>query len=155
VSLPAGIGSVFSANAGDLIAALADLKRTLTIWWPMNRTPDSVNLLATAVKPFDKAPGVQFVAVRNLFFGDAAKFSRWNESKIRTKFLAGGGLEMDFPELHELLVDATFGAFPAKRFSANGETGIRYGERLVLKRWLEQTTAAFDALGAKIGVGQR
>ena len=37
---------------------------------------------------FEKAPGVQLVAVRNLFFGESAKLSRSNDSKTRAKFLA-------------------------------------------------------------------
>jgi hypothetical protein len=33
------------------------------------------------------------------------------------------------PELHELAVDATSEALPAKRFSINGESGLDYGPR--------------------------
>ena len=155
LALPAGIGGMFQANAGDLIAATADLKRTLTVWWAMNRTPDSTSLLQPVLKAFDKASGTQVVAVRNLYFGENSKFSRWNDSKTRQKFVASGGVEMDFPELHDRIVDATFGSLPARRFSANGESGLRYGERLVLSRWLDTTREHFEAIADKVGVGKR
>src|SRR5450631_893970 len=46
VSLPSGIGGVLTDNAPRLLTAIADLQRTLTVWWVLSRTPDSVHLLA-------------------------------------------------------------------------------------------------------------
>jgi hypothetical protein len=155
VTLPAGIGGVFAKHAGDLRTAAVDLKRGLTIWWPMNRTPDSIALLQPVVDAFGKDSGAQLVAVRNLFFGPPERFARWQDSKLRKRFLDAGGLEADFPELHERIVDATFASLPARRFSSNGESGLGYGERLWLKRWLEETTAGFDGLAERVGVGKR
>jgi hypothetical protein len=155
VALPAGIGAALKEHSGDLLAAVADLKRSLTVWWAMNRTPDSVALLQPVAEAFGGKPNVKIVAVRNLFFGSAEKFARWNTSKIRKSFLSAGGLELDFPELHERLIDVTFGGLPARRFSANGETGLRYGETLVLKRWVEHTQSAFEAISEQVGVGKR
>jgi hypothetical protein len=65
VALPAGIGGVFAQHADDLLAAANDLKRSMTAWWAMHRTPDTINLLAPVMSAFEKAPGVQLVAVRN------------------------------------------------------------------------------------------
>jgi hypothetical protein len=155
IALPAGIGYALKDHAGDLLAAVSDLKRSLTVWWAMNRTPDSVALLQPVTEAFGGKTGVKLVAVRNLFFGGAEKFARWNSSKLRKSFLSAGGLELDFLELHERIVDVTFGGLPAKRFSANGETGLRYGEMLVLRQWVEKTQSAFDAIAAQVGVGKR
>jgi hypothetical protein len=155
VALPAGIGGVFVANADKLLTALTALQRSMTVWWAMNRTPDSVGLLGPVATAFPKDSGVQIVAVRNLYFGEASKFARWNDGKARSKFLAAGGLETDFEALNDRVVDATFGALPAKRFSANGESGLKLGERIELGLWLERTTAHFEAIAARVGVGKR
>jgi hypothetical protein len=155
VALPAGIGGVFTANAGKLLSAVADLKRTLAIFWLMNRTADSIALLAPVTASFQKAAGVKIVAVRNLYFGEPGKFDRWNDGKVRKSFLSAGGMEMDFEDLQGKVVDATFAALPPKRFSSNGESGLGYGEMLFLRDWLERTTATFDGLAESVGVGKR
>lgn len=44
------------------------------------------------------------VTVRNLYFGESERFLRWNESKTRKDFIAGGGLEMALPDLLDSIV---------------------------------------------------
>jgi hypothetical protein len=83
VSLPSGIGGVFTANAPRLLAAAGDLKRNITVWWLLSRTVDSVVLLAPVTAAFGTEPGVKIVALRNLHFGEAGKFRRWNDGKVR------------------------------------------------------------------------
>ncbi len=80
---------------------------------------------------------------------------RWKDSKLRQKFLGAGGLEADFPELHERIVDATFASLPPRRFSSNGESGLRHGERFVLKRRMNRHRPEFDELADRVGVGKR
>jgi hypothetical protein len=155
VSLPSGIGGVLTANAPRLLAAVADLKRSLTVWWVLSRTVDSVVLLAPVTTAFGTAPGVKVVALRNLHYGESGKFRRWNDGKVRDKFLKSGGIEADLPELHELAVDATFGAMPAKRFSVNGESGLEYGPKVFLREWVAEVTGTFDRLAEDVGVGKR
>lgn len=155
VSLPSGIGGMLTANAPRLLAASKDLNRTITIWWLLSRTVDSVHLLAPVTAAFGTAPGVKIVALRNLHYGEATKFRRWNDGKVRAAFLKAGGLEADFPDLHELAVDATFGAMPAKRFSVNGESGLEYGPKVFLHEWLAEVAAAFDRVADEVGAGRR
>jgi hypothetical protein len=155
VSLPSGIGGIVTANAPRLLAAVADLKRSLTVWWLLSRTVDSVVLLAPVTAALGSAPGVKIVALRNLHFGESGKFRRWNDGKVRDKFLKAGGIEADLPELHELAVDATFGAMPARRFSVNGESGLEYGPKVFLTEWLTDVTGTFDKLADDVGVGKR
>ena len=155
VSLPSGIGGIVTANAPRLLAAVSDLKRSLTVWWLLSRTVDSVFLLAPVTAALGSAPGVKIVALRNLHFGESGKFRRWNDGKVRDKFLKAGGIEADLPELHELAVDATFGAMPARRFSVNGESGLEYGPKVFLTEWLADVTGTFDKLADDVGVGKR
>jgi hypothetical protein len=155
VALPAGMGSAVPAHSGRLLSALSVVNRSLTVWWAMNRTPDSVALLEPVRNAFPKESGVRIVAVRNLYFGEAALFARWNEGKVRSRFLASGGLEMDFEALNDRVVDVTFGALPTKRFSANGESGLPLGPLIELSEWLKRTSAAFEAIEEKVGAGKR
>jgi hypothetical protein len=64
-----------------------------------------------------------------------------------------GGLEMVIPKLNKVAVDATFKHHPKVRFNANGESGLRYGERIECRRWLGKLGAAFDEIADKIGIG--
>jgi hypothetical protein len=155
VSLPSGVGGIITDNAPRLLSAVSELKRTLTIWWMLSRTPDSVHLLGPVTTAFGNASGVKIVALRNLHYGDAGKFRRWNDGKQRDKFLKSGGLEADLPDLHELAVDGTFGALPAKRFSINGDGNLDYGPRVFLQQWLGEVITTFDRLAENVGVGKR
>jgi hypothetical protein len=153
LSLPAGANTSSSDNARMLIGAVKDLNRSMSFIWSMNRSPESVSLLKKTLVPFADSP-ITFVAVRNTFFGAAEKFKHWNNSETRQEFLKAGGLEIDFPELDDEVVERTFCAVPKRRFSANGESVLRYGERQELKRWLEKTSATFDSIAGKIGIGK-
>ncbi len=107
------------------------------------------------MKTFPRDSGVQLVAVRNLFFGPQEKFKRWNEGKVRTRFQAAGGIELDFDELADDVFDLTFGADPQVRFSANGQSGLELGPRMELQDWFERTSAMLEAVSDRVGAGRR
>ncbi len=155
VSLPSGIGGILTDNAPRLLTAIAELQRSLTIWWVLSRTPDSVHLLAPVTSTFGNTANVKIVTLRNLHYGEAGKFRRWNDGKQRDRFVKSGGIEADLPELHELAVDATFGALPAKRFSVNGDSGLDYGPKVFLQQWLADVAVTFDTLADGVGIGKR
>ena len=90
--------------------------------------------------------------MRNLFFGDADRFTRWNASNTRAAFLKSGGKEMDFEELFDSVVDDSFAAKPPRRFT---DTALTYAKKLTLRRWLDRNFAAFDSLSDELGVGKR
>jgi hypothetical protein len=145
LSLPAGADT--AGHAAILRDMLSDTNRQMVIVWMMNRTPESVALLGLAMKAFAKTP-VRLVAARNLFFGEPAKFKLWNNSDTKKAFVKAGGIEIDFPELDDNVVESTFGAQPKVRFSA--PTGLDYGHRWALRGWLEQTAALYAEIGEKV-----
>jgi hypothetical protein len=155
VSLPSGIGGILIDNAPRLLTAITELQRSLTVWWVLSRTPDSVHLLAPVTSAFGSMAGVKIVTLRNLHYGEPGKFRRWNDGKQREKFVKSGGVEADLPDLHELAVDATFGALPAKRFSISGESNLDYGPKVFLQQWLADVAITFDNLATDVGVGKR
>jgi len=139
VSLPAGIGAEMTAELPAFFDGLRELGRDATLLWVLARTPDSINLLRSATAAFD-GQARAMVALKNLFFGDPAKFGRWNESRTRTAFEDAGGVVVEFPELLDRLVDQTATANPPVAFSAKLD-GLRFGDRAELRRWLEKVAA--------------
>lgn len=108
LSLPAGIGGILSkegAKFGDLVGKLG---HDITMFWTIDRMPDSINLLKRAL--FDIGSKVkQTIVVKNLFFGDTESFTRWDNSYLRKLFLLQGGIEANLPELHEWVIDQVIG----------------------------------------------
>lgn len=108
LSLPAGIGGILSkegAKFGDLVGQLG---HDITMFWTIDRMPDSINLLKRAL--FDIGGKVkQTILVKNLFFGDVDSFTRWDNSYLRKLFLLQGGIEANLPELHEWVIDQVIG----------------------------------------------
>ncbi len=150
IVLPGNIGAELS-DAGEFFRdALRELKRSLATFFVLNRSVDSVNLLRVFIEEFPEAG--KLIAVRNLFFGDADRFTRWNASNTRAAFLKSGGKEMDFEELLDSVVDDSFAAKPPRRFT---DTALTYAKKLTLRRWLDRNFAAFDSLSDELGVGKR
>jgi len=108
ISMPAGVGAILSkegAKFGDYVELLG---HEITMFWTIDRMPDSVNLLKRAM--FDIGSKVkQMILVKNQFFGTADSFSRWDSSYLRKLFLLGGGIEANLPELHEWVIDEVIG----------------------------------------------
>ncbi len=102
VSLPAGIGAEITAELPAFFSGLRELGREATLLWVLARTPDSINLLRSATAAFE-GNARAMVALKNLFFGDPAKFGRWNKSRTRTAFEDAGGIVVEFPELLDRL----------------------------------------------------
>lgn len=109
LSLPAGIGSILSkegAKFGDLVGQLG---HEITMFWTIDRMPDSINLLKRAM--FDLGTKVkQTIVVKNQFFGDSESFTRWDNSYLRKLFLLNGGIEAELPALHEWVIDQVIGS---------------------------------------------
>jgi len=95
--------------------------------------------LRSATAAFD-GQAHAMVALKNLFFGDPAKFDSWNESRTRSAFEDAGGVVVEFPELLDRLVDQTATANPPVAFSEKLD-GLRFGDRAELRRWLEKVDA--------------
>jgi len=151
ISLPAGIGDMLDREAADWLESMQQLHRDVVLYWVINRTADSVNLLRSALHTF-QGRARAMVVIRNLFFGDADRFRRWNDSKTRQAFLEAGGREIELPDLHERIADLTAMALPAVPFS-RADT-LRFGDQAELRRWRQRTSAAFDSLAAAIGIGE-
>lgn len=152
VSLPAGIGDVLEREAVDWLESMRELRREIVLYWVINRTADSINLLRSALQTFE-GNARAMVLVKNLFFGEPDRFRRWNDSKTRQAFLTAGGLEIELPDLHERVADLTAMALPPVPFSR--ADALRFGDQAELRRWRQRTAAGFDGIAERIGLAKR
>jgi len=98
-------------------------------FWVINRQRDSLELL----KPFlDALPNATVHVVRNLYFGEPAKFELYNQSRLRETLERAGGQTLDFPDLADRVSDDLFG----RRLAiAKAARDLPLGNRAELTRW--------------------
>ena len=152
VSLPAGIGDALEREAVDWLESMRELRREVVLYWVINRTADSINLLRSALETFEGSARAM-VVVKNLFFGEPDRFRRWNDSKTRQAFLTAGGLEIELADLHERIADLTAMALPPVPFSR--ADALRFGDQAELRRWRQRTAAEFAGIAERIGLAKR
>ena len=107
ISMPAGIGEELSKEGASFVNTIRLLERPMHLFWVINRLPDSVNLLSEAEKTLGGDLAGRYV-VKNLYFGPAEKFTRWDTSTTRSNFEQAGGVTLKLPELHERTVDKLY-----------------------------------------------
>lgn len=155
ISMPAGIGGDFKREAARFFDTAQMLQRPVWMFWVINRLPDSVNLLHEALAVVgDKLAGK--VVIKNLFFGEADKFSRWDNSEARQKFESSGGHTILMTELHERVVNKLFAdnenimpfsaaAAPIHDASQSPHQ-LTPSENMELVLWLQANHAMFEQL---------
>ena len=148
VNTAARSGAGVTAHGDLLNGALAELDRPLVALWVINRQRDSVELLKRFLAAL---PAATVHVLRNLYFGDAAKFERYNQSSTRQAVEGRGGLSLNFPDLADRVADDLLG----RRLSvARALQDLPLGNRAELRRWEKACAAALDAVldGAHGGV---
>ncbi len=161
ISMPAGIGSELIKEANRFGNTVQMLQRPVSMFWVINRLPDSVNLLNSALASIGKYLQSKFV-VKNLFFGETEKFTRWDLSKTRAEFEKSGGLTVELTELHERTVDKLYAdndniiPFSAAVMPVNETVkslhGLTPSENMELICWLKDNYEMFDTLRSTLGI---
>lgn len=86
-------------HSGIISSMAHDMKMNLIMAWAMNRQRDGLELLKSFM---DKSTGYEAVyAVKNLYFGDSIKFSRYDNSKLKDRVTK----TLELPELNDMLAD--------------------------------------------------
>lgn len=159
ISTPAGIGTELSREFSQFIRTINLLDRALSMFWIMNRLPDSVNLLNEAMQVMGTNLRNKIV-VKNLFFGEANKFSRWDNSEAKQRFEEAGGITVALTELHERTVDKLFAdngnimpftmaVMPIKE-AEKSPHGLTPSENMELMTWLQNNHKTFDRLRERL-----
>jgi hypothetical protein len=155
ISLPAGIGAELPKEAGRFLQTISMLERPLSMFWVINRLPDSINLLNEAMHVMESGLSGKIV-VKNLFFGAEDKFSRWEASETKKRFEKSGGVTITLTELHERTVDKLFSdndnvmpfssaVVPVKE-AASSPHKLTPSENMELVTWLQENHKALDGL---------
>ena len=161
ISMPAGIGEELSKEGATFVNTIKLLDRPMNLFWIINRLPDSVNLLSEAEKTLGGNLASRFV-VKNLFFGPAEKFTRWDGSSTRTKFEEAGGVTLKLPELHERTVDKLYSDNDAiMPFSSailpvgqhrDSVHGFTASENMELVHWVNNNHTTMESIRHKLGL---
>lgn len=166
VSMPAGIGADIELAASRFVRNMENAERRIYLAWVMSRTLDSVNLLGEAL---DSLGGNLHgrVVIKNLFYGSAESFTRWDSSKLRKSFEACDGITLEFPELASVIVDKmnegkdTLMAFSnaatrVKNFREySPETspyGFKHSENQLFCEWLDEVGIICEQMVKKFGL---
>lgn len=158
VSMPGGVGDRVIAEVPNLWEVLGKDRR-LGLLWVMNRGPDSVNLLDLTLQALD--PHLAFsVVIKNLYFGGAEDFTRWDESAVKKRFEGKGGITICLGELVDRVVDKVFNdpkevlpystivVEPAAWESSPKK--LTASENVRLQQWLAGNQRAFERI-AEVG----
>jgi hypothetical protein len=149
------INSAARANTGlekygkDLLFdALREMGRPCDAFWVVNRTKDSVSMLADFLQM--TAGSIPVHVVRNLYFGPSHKFELLNTSNTLEKARATGGKTLDFPDL----ADRVYEKMNVQRMNVEQalQPGVlSVGDMVELRRWRQEAQLRFAEV---IGDGQ-
>jgi len=116
---------------------LDELKRTLVVFWVINRQRDCLELLREFTT---QLPQAIVHVVRNTYFGEADQFSLYRESNLR-KIIEAKGQSLDFPDLADRVSDD----LRSQRLSVQkAAASMPVGHRAELLRWRNGYDAMFD-----------
>lgn len=124
---------------GHLLAdAAKELGIGMVMLWPINRQRDCLELLRKFFEG-DSASAYQATyVVKNTYFGEAKKFARFDNSKIKER--TTGTISM--PELYDTLTDKIVD----NRWAFGSTTGLSIVERSILNKFRSDVDQAFKVL---------
>lgn len=152
VDAPAGAGGLL-ANLEQEMLLLSSATRfgyAVTVVSVLSRVMDSVNALRLSLQETQGHP-CQHIAVKNAFFGQPDRFSRFDASNTKQALLNQGGQVVVMPEL----ADDTFelidiNSLPFRVAMTSPQLSIAHQNRVF--RWLEAMEGIVSSIGAPLGV---
>jgi hypothetical protein len=161
ISMPAGVGNELRKEASRFVQSIQSLKRSLSMFWVINRQIDSINLLNEALTVIGEHLQSKFV-VKNLFFGNESMFGRWDTSETRKRFEKSGGMTIKLLDLHERTIDKLyassdnvmpFSVAVAPIDQANKSPhNLTPSENMELVYWLQENHKTFEILRPMLGI---
>lgn len=113
----------------------------LTTVWPINRSKDSI----LALKRHRKTIGSgRLAVVRNLYFGDEKKFTRWQDDAYAKELSASGGAKVgNLPELTDRIIDNIYDdRYPIELIRSQAASV----DKIRIDDWRARTHAMFSAV---------
>jgi hypothetical protein len=112
--------------------ALPELKRTLSVFWLIDRKRESLELLSDFAEAL---PEAEVHVVRNMYLGAEGKFELYNGSKMRAAIEKAGGQSLNFPELADRATDAIN---KGRLTIARACKELSFGDRMEVERWRDE-----------------
>jgi hypothetical protein len=117
---------------GMLTEALRQQKRKLVALWVIDRKRDGLELLSGFVETLAQDERVEVHVVRNLYWGDEAKFDMYNGSQLRKEIEGRGGRTLNFPDVADRVAEA----INRERMPIHkAREELPFGSRVELCRW--------------------
>jgi hypothetical protein len=148
VNMPAQIGARAFQGSVPIVGEVLRQAHAFPVWL-LSRVEDAIRTLEERLKAMPARYETGLI-LRNLFFGESDKFTRWEHSALRAKLITsdgGSGFHWDENCLREInagVIDAV-GRLPFH--VALGENGgkplLSHGQRLTLRAWLRSTDDVF------------
>lgn len=167
VNLPAGAGAQIEKEVETLREFCTDQDLKVVMFFPIDRLNDTINLLKAACATIGPLSRRNTVVVKNLFFGDAHKFTKFDESDIRRAIEGLQGRIIEMPELNADVVSAVMGDYHSEnakecvRFSTLLASNPRPSMKFDLAKWqrtmwdqYESIYTTVAATGAKKAKGE-
>lgn len=154
VDLPAGSGRALESFEMEMgfVETAKELGYGVTLVSVLSRVKDSVNALRLLMESFDGR--VNYVAVKNLFFGEPEKFGLFDNSKAKERLVELGGQVITMPDLF----DETFDLIDERNLTFR--TAVAEGSRLTrshrtrVYQWLNRFEKEVRQAGMFLGVEQ-
>jgi hypothetical protein len=128
---------------GMLIEALRQQKRKLLALWVIDRKRDGLELLAGFLDMLAQDERVEVHVVRNLYWGDEAKFEMYNGSELRKEIERRGGRTLNFPDVADRVAEAiNRERMPIHR----AREELPFGSRVEVCRWQSEYRQMFAAV---------
>ena len=152
VDMPAGAGEWFEDLEADLnlIESVAELCYRLTLVSVVSRVKDSINALRLLMDYCDHT--VDYVVVKNLYFGEASKFARFDASKTREHLLKLSGIEIIMPDLFDDSYDAVDQHDLPFRSASAADSPLSRAHRSRINQWLKTMETEVRKAGAYLGM---
>lgn len=152
VDLPAGSGNSFEHYERDvqLISSASELGYRLTVVSVLSRVKDSVNALRLLMEFCGDR--VDYIAVKNLHFGEADKFKRFDQSKAKVQFLTLGGVEIAMPDLFDDTYDVIDEKDLTFRYAVGEQSPLSRANRSRMHQWLKTMEMESRKAGRYLGI---
>ncbi len=152
IDFPAGGGELFEKLEQDtkLFELLEEIGYRMALVSVMSRIKDSIMSLKTLLEFCgDRA---DHVVIKNGFFGEPQKFTRFESSKTKDQLLQKGGVIVNFPDLHDDTYDLLDERNMTFSEALKPEGGLLLADRRRVKVFMDEAEAELLKAGPLLGL---
>ena len=142
VALPAQIEFRINKNLEDFSGVLKELDYDLNVVFMISRDLDCVSHINNMFESYGAIINKLLIVKNGHCGGVNAKFTNWNDSKLRTKLLEQNNIQDSY--LHALNDKTKDAADELKKPFSKGLDSLSFGERYGLRKWMDKSKETFS-----------